>query len=312
MHHFRAFPDLRVNARSQTSDSALWPSFTDIMTVILMVFMLTMIVVIVKNAHLVDRMRLSQIRLEESEDRLRIQVDQLALLRSRSIDLEDDLRAKKMEIILLTDELANLDEIVAAKLVFIDELTDQNRALLENLRVVQLSVVDKEAEIAGFQARIDEISVDSERAQEELNRQLALLLSQLQDKEAALIMRTSEKTDLELTLARQRQDFSSLEDKYLKLVHPARSSLGKLVATVRYARVEGRPVITFRDIDGSDGVQLTKTQLHARLTALKEQHGEKLYVKIVIPDNSGLSYNEAWDFTKEILSSYDYYYVDGW
>ena len=224
MHHFRAFPDLRVNARSQTSDSALWPSFTDIMTVILMVFMLTMIVVIVKNAHLVDRMRLSQIRLEESEDRLRIQVDQLALLRSRSIDLEDDLRAKKMEIILLTDELANLDEIVAAKLVFIDELTDQNRALLENLRVVQLSVADKEAEIAGFQARIDEISVDSERAQEELNRQLALLLSQLQDKEAALIMRTSEKTDLELTLARQRQDFSSLEDKYLKLVRPARSS----------------------------------------------------------------------------------------
>jgi hypothetical protein len=33
-----------------------------------------------------------------------------------------------------------------------------------------------------------------------------------------------------------------------------------------------------------------------------------LYVKIVIPDTSGLSYSEAWSFTNNILSRYDYYY----
>ena len=33
---------------------------------------------------------------------------------------------------------------------------------------------------------------------------------------------------------------------------------------------------------------------------------------VVSPDDSGLSYNEAWDFTKGILSQYDYYYIDGW
>jgi hypothetical protein len=32
-----------------------------------------------------------------------------------------------------------------------------------------------------------------------------------------------------------------------------------------------------------------------------------LYVKVIIPDNSGLSYNEAWRFTNDMLTRYDYY-----
>ena len=43
MHQFRGFNDLRVNRQSQSSDTTLWPSFTDIMTVILMVFMLPIV-----------------------------------------------------------------------------------------------------------------------------------------------------------------------------------------------------------------------------------------------------------------------------
>ena len=34
--------------------------------------------------------------------------------------------------------------------------------------------------------------------------------------------------------------------------------------------------------------------------------------KVVIPDDSSLSYNEAWDFTKTVLTEFDYYYIDGW
>ena len=60
MHRFSAGPDLRMHGRDQDSGASLWPSFADIMTVVLMVFMLTMIVVIVRNANLVERIRLSQ------------------------------------------------------------------------------------------------------------------------------------------------------------------------------------------------------------------------------------------------------------
>ena len=60
MHNFDNFIDLRLNRRRQNDDSSLWPSFTDIMTVILMIFMLTMIVVIVKNANLAKELTVSQ------------------------------------------------------------------------------------------------------------------------------------------------------------------------------------------------------------------------------------------------------------
>ena len=51
-------------------------------------------------------------------------------------------------------------------------------------------------------------------------------------------------------------------------------------------------------------------QLHRRLTQLKNKWQDKLYVKIIIPEVSGLTYNEAWSFTKDILSRYDYYYQE--
>jgi hypothetical protein len=46
------------------------------------------------------------------------------------------------------------------------------------------------------------------------------------------------------------------------------------------------------------------------LKQLKDTYKDILYVKIIIPDNSGLSYNEAWDFMSGMLDKYDYYYQD--
>ena len=48
------------------------------------------------------------------------------------------------------------------------------------------------------------------------------------------------------------------------------------------------------------------------MTVALVELGDELYVKVVIPDDSGLTYNEAWDFTKTVLTDYDYYYIDGW
>ena len=49
-----------------------------------------------------------------------------------------------------------------------------------------------------------------------------------------------------------------------------------------------------------------------RVREMFERLGDQLYVGEVIPDDSGLTYNEAWDFTKTVLSDFDYYYIGGW
>jgi len=312
MHQFQGFNDLRLNSRSRSSETTLWPSFTDIMTVILMVFMLTMVVVIIKNAYLAEQVRLSERLKQESEERLQSNLEAMADLRFLNTDLEDKLRSKEMQIILLNDEIKRLDSNLEAKIAIIDRLTEEQQELLENLRIIQLQLADKDDEIEAAELRLAEIASENEEQIDELNRQMAALLSQLEENEVVLVTLSSEKSDLEMMLARQRQDFSSLEDKYLRLIRPARSAMGKQVATVQYSRIGAEYIILFKDIGATEAQKVSRAEMHRNLAALKKKYAEDLYVKIVIPDASGLSYNEAWDFTKDILSKYDYYYIDGW
>ena len=312
MHQFRGFNDLRVNRQNQSSETSIWPSFTDIMTVILMVFMLTMVVVIIKNADLINQIRLSKSLQAESEQQLRNNVQVLADLRLRNTDLEEAVRSARMEIILLSDEMQRLDDSLDVKAAAIARLAGEKEELEENLRLIRMQMVEKDQELENAQLMIGGIRDEAERANRELSLQLASLLSELENNEMTMLTLTDQKTDLELALARQRKDFSSLEDKYLKLVRPARSSSGKQVVSVQFLKLDGQPRYLLKDLGKTNWNPLPKDVLFARLDLLKAELGTDLYIKVVIPDDSGLSYNEAWDFTKTVLSQFDYYYTDGW
>jgi biopolymer transport protein ExbD len=313
MHRFGQFVDLRADARQRESEASLWPSFTDIMTVILMVFMLTMVVVIVKNAHLVERIRLAQELQAEAELHAASARDSLATLAARNTDLEDRIRGYSMQLILLNDELDRLEETLDAKLAVVEGLADENTELLARIRLIELQLADKDAELEAARLTMDEIREANREAERDLRDRIAALLAQLDVNETALVQLTDEKTDLEMELARSRRDLSSLEERYLKLVRPARSAAGKAVVAVTVRQVGGEMRYQFRGASpGADAESVSLDALHERLAAAKARHGDDLYVKIVIPDDSGLSYNEAWQFTKDILSRYDYYYEEGW
>jgi hypothetical protein len=274
--------------------------------------MLTMVLVIVKNANLVERIRLSQALQAAAELEAAAAADSLAAMAARQTDLEDQLRGYNMQIILLNDEVERLQEVVDAKLAVVEGLADENTELLSRIRMIELQLAEKDEELAAAVLSMDEIREANREAERDLRDEIAALLSRLRDKEAALVTLSDEKTDLELALARSRRDLSSLEDKYLELIRPARSAAGKVVVAVRVSRTGGVMQYHFTPAGGGSAEAVSLRELHRRLAAAKERHGADLYVKIVIPDDSGLSYNEAWQFTKEILTAYDYYYEDGW
>jgi cell division septum initiation protein DivIVA len=217
-----------------------------------------------------------------------------------------------MEIILLTDEAQQLDASLDIKAAAIARLEGEKEELEENIRLIRMRLSEKEEDLENVQAMIGGLRDEAERANRELSLQIADLLSQLENNEATLLTLSDEKSDLEMALARQRSDFSSLEDKYLKLVRPARSSHGKQVASVQYIRTNGDYTYLFKGIGEEQWVEIPRTDLFRRLGALKDRLGEELYIKIVIPEDSGLSYNEAWGFTKTVLTEFDYYYIEGW
>jgi hypothetical protein len=208
--------------------------------------------------------------------------------------------------------MQRLDENLQIKTAAIARLEGEKEELAENLRLIRLQLTEKEQDLENAQAMIGGIRAEAEETNRQLSLQIAELLSRLEANEATLLVLSSEKSDLEMALARQRRDFSSLEEKYLDLVRPARSALGKQVASVQYLRTGGELRYLFKDIGGTRWERMSRDDLFARLEVLKVRLGDELYVKVVIPDDSGLTYNEAWDFTKAVLSRFDYYYEDGW
>ena len=65
-----------------------------------------------------------------------------------------------------------------------------------------------------------------------------------------------------------------------------------------------------RDTGQSSSAVVSKKQLHSRLAKLKKQYGKNLYIRLIFPEDSRLSYNDAWKFSKDILGKYDYYHAN--
>ena len=55
------FIDLRINRQDAQSDEGFWPSFTDIMMVVVMIFLLSMVILLMRNLELVSQLRANSV-----------------------------------------------------------------------------------------------------------------------------------------------------------------------------------------------------------------------------------------------------------
>ncbi len=318
MHNFQPYVDLRQNTGKAEVNDSLWPTFTDIMAVVLMIFMLSMIMIIIRNTDLAGQLQTVEESLQKSQSAL-------SALRSQAAEIEEDLRKKEMEIILLGDENQFVKSTLEGKLAIItalesdlDNLKEKTRGLEEDIAAREQSLVklqsEKEREIAGMQeqheSELVRMTEEMEKKIEEFNRKFSALAQVMNEREDTILILNRKQEELALTLARQRRDYTVLEEKYNKLLRPERSPSGKSVVTIRYSRRGKEYPILFKDIGSQTYEEIEERQLHKRLGVLKERLKDKLYVKIIIPEDSNLSYNEAWTFTRDILSRYDYYHQD--
>lgn len=294
MHIFTSPTSFGVNDQHGGAEDSIWPTFTDIMTVVLMIFMFSMLVVVVKNTELVRELE-QTLKLEQlTREQLSETQESESSLRDRASTLEEQLRAKEMQILLLGD---------------------RQKAAAEKLKERDQALLDLKAILA--QLRSDKS--DSESAIKELKQTIIVLgqekdtltqtsKSKIEDLNALIINLRGQIRDSELTLAKQRSDYTVLEEKYNKLIKPSRSTLGKKVVTVRLTTQDGNPSFFIQNVGQNSSHGVTEQQMHSELAAAKKKWGKQLYVKIVIPKEAKFSYNQAWELTNDLLSKYDYYY----
>jgi chromosome segregation ATPase len=288
------------------------------MAVVLMIFMLSMIMIIIRNTDLARQLQ----TVEES-----LQKSQLARsdLRSQVAEIEEELRKKEMEIILLGDENQFVKSTLEGKLAIITalesdlgNLKEKTRNLEEDISAKEQLLVklqsEKEREIARVkeqhESEMVKLTEEMKKKIAEFNRKFSALAQIINEREGTILVLNRKQKELALTLAKQRRDYTVIEEKYNKLLRPARSPSGKTAVTISYSRRGKKYPILFKDIDSETYEEIEEWQLHKRLGDLKERFKDKLYVKIIIPEDSNLSYNEAWTFTRDILSKYDYYYQE--
>ncbi len=278
------FTDLRLNTHGGgNSEESFWPSFTDTMTVIVMIFLMAMLVLLLNNMNLVKRLQ-TTLTAERAANA------QVASTSSQNRNLQARLQALQNQIDMLHLQLLNAGE--------------ENDTLTSQLAQARGALT--QAQAATQQAR-DALSQEHDKnsgltAQlAELNQQSSQQQTRIQSLEAAQQKAADQLSALQGV-------YGDLKVKYDKLVRPARTAVGKYVVAVRILRRNGAIRRFVQSPQQKQFVAVSQAGMYSMLDKLHAAHPNDMYVRIIFPDNSGLSYSEAWAITETLLKKYDYYY----
>jgi chromosome segregation ATPase len=289
------FIDLRSG---NLSSESFWPSFTDIMTVVVMIFLITSVVLMVRNWELIDQLRTSLLAEQKASEMIRSTSEVNATLEEQLAQSQHEISVLRMQLMQTNEDNEMLNRTLADKEQQLIVIMSENQAL-------QDSLANTEQQAASLDSQLQQVIVDLDKLRSNYEEQSTALKS-TRDK---LIILSEEKEAQDRQLVTLETDYSNLKVKYDKLVKPARTAKGKYVVEVNYEKIRGKGRIRFKDAGDENYTTLSADELHSNLAALKKKHPNKLYIKIIIPENSGLSYSEAWEFMKGILHKYDYYYA---
>jgi DNA repair exonuclease SbcCD ATPase subunit len=320
------FVDLRLNRR-RSIDEGFWPSFTDIMTVVVMIFLMGMVVVLLQNMEVTNNMKSALLEKQKATELAKSTFEEKSKVSHQLSDAEEELARLRMMIILANDQRKTMQQQLSSVSQELQSLTGMYATLEEtNKNVLQekeAALKDTETALKEKQkadVALEEKSQALARIESQLNtlvEQQTILTSELASSQQAqelseqkLEAVTLQASSADQELASIRGEYSDLQVKYNKLIKPARTSKGKYVVEVFYSKDGNKDVYKVRDSGQSSSAVVSQKELHQRLAKLKQQHEKNLYIRLIFPEDSKLSYNDAWTFSKEILGKYDYYHTD--
>ena len=184
--------------------------------------------------------------------------------------------------------------------------TDSEKMTEDALQVAQDSLKELEEEKQRIILSMSTKLTDSEKKISSLEASVTEITKQSEEKDAKIL--AFNENDGNDKLRSLQGEYDTLDAKYQKLLRPARSSKGKYIVSISYKKRSGKRVIRLKSGPDASYKTVTKSELHKSLLALKMKHKTDLYLKIIIPKTSGLSYSEAWKFTSNLQRKYDYYH----
>ncbi|MCW8983306.1 MAG: hypothetical protein OQK13_04610 [Gammaproteobacteria bacterium] len=306
-----AFIDLRQNALSENSGASFWPSFTDIMMVIVMIFMLASTVLMLRNYELVEELRSTMAAEQLAAEEARMATQTNATLEEQIDQAQHYISELRMQIMQQTEANKLQAQMLEERNARLDALTqlseEQNELIQQQIIIISQSESDLTDERQKSETLAEALQLKSDEFTE-LTQRYIVIDNSLKDQQKKLSDLEQQHKSSNQQLILVRGEYDQLKVKYDKLVKPARTTKGKYVVDIRYEKIKsGVKRIQYKLPGWKSFKTVSYKELHQQLSKLKKSHPKSLYTKIIIPEVSGLSYIEAWDFMKEILDKYDYY-----
>ncbi len=329
-----SFAPIGQNQTSHAVEGSFWPSFTDIMMVITMIFLMATSLLVVRNWQLVAELRESVEAEQIASQMIKSTSMENSTLEERVVNAEQSNSILRLRLLKKDEELQLSKNSLRQQKFYIDAIETDNERLKTSLgaSLTALALANTEIDTVKTQQQTLDIKISTlqqqllsaEAQQVKLAFQLAEAQSKISDlaeSKQAQQQSIDDLTQQKQLLAREidaynkqllslKGDYDIVKTKYEDLIKPARSAKGKYIAEVYYIRGAGGEVIRYKQPGNSDFIDLSLAEVEKRLTKLKQEKGNDLYVKIIIPTDSGLTYNEAWEFMRKLLAKYDYYYQE--
>ena len=324
----QGFVNLRLNHEGDSSgNESFWPSFTDIMTVIVMIFLIALVILLMRNMDLVQQLRNTMEAERMAAELARTTGEEKESLSIRLINTENELTDLRLQLMkmqeirvtqlamikdqmnkltALTSERDQLDLDRTRLQQLLDELKEEKDKLALNKTQLENRLLLSNDQMAQIQLALENL----QNKQEKTQNQLSSLQSTLAEKEVELEQAQGYISMSDEQLAMLRGDYDDLKVKYDKLVRPARTAAGKHVVEVRYTKTDDKYLIGVKTPESTGFKSIQLAALDKMLNELKKKHPNKLYIKVIFPENSGLSYSEAWEFTSRLHKKYDYYFQE--
>ena len=273
-----------------------------------------------------DKARLENETLAQQVSQL---LEQRSALEQKQVDSLNQIALLQEKESTLTAQMDTLSEQFQALQIESEEnisnLSGENKTLGEKIDAVtaqlaQLNVVLQEEQeqninlnalLESEQLRYDELEASQKQLENQIllaDRQILALNKLIQDKESENAELQAESQLRGQQLFSLQDEFEELEVKYRKLIRPARSTAGRHVVEVWLLKTAGVFEYRIKEPEQAAAETISRNELDLRLGALKTSKGNKLYTKVIIPESSQLTHDEAWRFTQDILNKYDYYY----
>lgn len=252
------FVDLRISnfGTAGGNEDSIWPAFTDIMTVVLMIFLISLVAFLIRNTELVDELQTALIEKDQISEKALLSAEQntslsaqLALVRKRVLSLEGSLgsaESAKIALEKILEKRALVVEDLELEIALLtklrDQLSDSNSDLLSQVDLGKQSLIETKMEFS-----------DSKNT---LNEKISLLLA--------------EKAGLTLEQDQSEQALSDAEAEKLVLT-------SKLISLTEQLRLINERLDTEREENDSLNIALEeKVLLAAGLSTSKEEMESKL------------------------------------